>query len=357
MKEGRNLTSLISELIRQADCKRDFLTPASRIGFASDETSAAIELQLEQGTERFTLRETAHQQLAERLEIPKAYYDRMKDHAPGLFAENVRYWLQHSERQYLIRTLDSQARAVLSDRYRVLDNDDLANVALPVLTDHGFEIVSAEITERKFYLKAVTPKIQAEIKPGDVVQAGIVLSNSEIGQGTLKIEPLLFFLVCTNGLVMPEASMRRQHVGRYLGELEAAERYYRDETRQADDYAFWLKVRDVLRGTLQEPAFVGFLDKIRGAAEQPIAADPFAVVEVTAKRHRLNDGEKNAVLRHFLGGHSGKPELTRYGLMQAITRASQDVADYDRASELEQLGGQIIELQPNQWRVIAEARA
>ena len=43
-------------------------------------------------------------------------------------------------------------------------------------------------------------------------------------------------------------------------------------------------------------------------------------------------------------------------LMQAVTRASQDVEDYDRASELEQLGGQIIELAPSQWKTIAEAR-
>ncbi len=58
--------------------------------------------------------------------------------------------------------------------------------------------VSAEITEREFYLKAITPRLQAEVKPGDVVQAGVVISNSEVGHGTLKIEPLLYYLVCTS---------------------------------------------------------------------------------------------------------------------------------------------------------------
>ncbi len=38
------------------------------------------------------------------------------------------------------------------------------------------------------------------------------------------------------------------------------------------------------------------------------------------------------------------------------TRTSQDVESYDRASELEQLGGQILELAPSQWRTIAEAK-
>ena len=344
MKTGRNLESVVSELLRRAEMKRDFLTPASRLEFSCSGSAPALHLELPDGSENFPLLDTGHQQLAERLEIPRSYYERMREEAPALLEENVATWLRRSEKQFLVRTLDQRARAVLSDRYRVLDNDELANVALPVLIDHGFEIISAEITERKFYLKATTKRIQAEVKQGDVVQAGVVISNSEIGQGTLKIEPLLYFLVCSNGLVMPEASMRRQHVGRHVGELEIAECYYEQETHRADDVAFWMKVRDVLAGTLKQPTFAAHVQKLQGATAEPIAADPISVVEVTAKRYRLNDEEKNSVLRHFLGGHNGQQQLSRYGLMQAVTRASQDVDDYDRASELEQLGGQIIEL-------------
>jgi len=307
--------------------------------------------------EPLAIRDTAHGQLAERVGIPKAYYDRMREHAPALFDENVNHWLKASDDRRLIRTLDGHARAFLSDRYRMLDNDDLAAVALPILMEHGFELVSAEITERKFYLKATTPRLQAEVKPGDVVQAGVVISNSEVGHGTLKIEPLLYFLVCTNGLVLPDASLMRQHVGRHLGDLDSAERYFRQETIRADDAAFWMKVRDVLMGMLDESAFPAYLNRVRDSARQRIEADPFEVVEVTARRYRLTEPEKRSVLSHFLAGHNGQSELTRYGLVQAVTRASQDVEDYDRASEMEQLGGQILELAPGQWRTIAEARA
>lgn len=356
MKKGRNLEALVGELLRQAESKRDFLSPANRLSFDCGGAGPTLEVDLAGRPEAFPLKDTGHQQLAERLEIPKAYYDRMREEAPLLLEENVRTWLGRSEKQFLVRALDGRARAILSDRYRVLDNDDLANVAIPVLVENDFEIVSAEITERKFYLKAKTAKIQNEVKPGDVVQAGIVISNSEIGQGTLKIEPLLYFLVCSNGLVMPEASLRRQHVGRHVGELEAAANYYREETHRADDVAFWLRVRDVLTGTLKQPTFEAHLRKLRGAAADPIAADPIAVVEVTAKRYRFTDPERNSVLQHFLSGHNHQRELTRYGLMQAVTRASQEIDDYDRATELEQLGGQIIELAPSQWKTLAEAR-
>lgn len=357
MKEGRDLNALIAEVLRQAETKRDYLAPAKTLGFTVRDDAPTIDVFDRAGVASFPMRDTAHQQLAERLDIPKAYYDRMKDEAPFLFGTTVKYWLQVSERKYLIRTLDGQARAVLSDRYRMLDNDDLASAALPVLNDHGFRIVSCELTERKFYLKAITEKIQGEVRKGDVVQAGIVISNSEIGQGTLKIEPLLYFLACTNGLMVPDASMRRQHVGRGLGELEQAERYYRDETREADDAAFWMKVRDVLRGMLTEPAFAAHLDKLRGAAEQPITSDPVEVIDLTAKKYRLTEGERNGVLKAFLSGHNGRVEMNRYGLVQAITRASQDIDDYDRATDLEQLGGQVLELPAPQWKQLAEARA
>jgi hypothetical protein len=47
--------------------------------------------------------------------------------------------------------------------------------------------------------------------------------------------------------------------------------------------------------------------------------------------------------------------LTQYGLHAAVTRAAQDVADYDRATELEYAGGKIIELPKTEWKVLSEA--
>ncbi|MCC7334678.1 MAG: DUF932 domain-containing protein [Pirellulaceae bacterium] len=354
MKTGREMENILGELLRQSEAKRDFLTPANQLRFSAQGDAPTLTLELGSDSEEFTLLPSGHQQLAERLEIPKPYYDRMRQEAPNLLEENIATWLIRSEKQFLVRTLDNRARAILSDRYRVLDNDELANVALPILMDHGFQVISAEITPRKFYLKAVTPKIQAEVTPGDVVQAGIVLSNSEIGLGTLKIEPLLYFLVCSNGTIVPDASLRRQHVGRHIGELENAQAYYSEDTQRADDHAFWLKVRDMLRATLKQPRFDAYLNRLQDAAAEPIKADPFKVVEVTTKRFRLNELESNTVLKNLLAGHNGKAELSRYGLMQAITRSSQEHEDYDRATELEQLGGQILTLSNANWKQISE---
>jgi len=41
------------------------------------------------------------------------------------------------------------------------------------------------------YLKVVTPRLEFEVAPGDIVHAGIVVTNSEVGCGTLSVQPLL----------------------------------------------------------------------------------------------------------------------------------------------------------------------
>ncbi len=355
MKPGKNLVELGRELERQANSMRDFLSPANHILVATDRASKRSTVDLDQHG-IFPVREPAHEQLSQHVQIPRAYYDRMRDEAPHLFDYSVNHWLSLDTSRRLVRTLDGQARAFLSDRYRPLDNYELSSVALPILEERGFKVVSAEITERRFYLKAVTPRIIGEVRPGDVVQAGVALSNSEIGFGTLRIDPFLYFLVCANGAYLEDARVKKYHVGRHAGDIDGAVEFFRDETRMADDLAFWMKVRDALAGALSQPYLDRQLERLRNAALEPIAIDPIQVVEVTGKKYRFADPEKHAVLKYFLQGHAGRSELTRYGLMQAITRASHDFEDYDRATEFERLGGKILELPRMQWRALAEGR-
>jgi hypothetical protein len=56
---------------------------------------------------------------------------------------------------------------------------------------------SCELTEDYMYLKVVNPRLQDEVRPGDVVQAGVSISNSETGRGAVSVCPLVYRLVCT----------------------------------------------------------------------------------------------------------------------------------------------------------------
>jgi len=101
--------------------------------------------------------------------------------------------------------------------------------------------ISVELTDTRMYLKCVTSRLTHEMAPGDVVQAGVVISNSEVGQGTLSVQPLLFRLVCRNGLIAADSTLRKTHVGRAVGTDDEGLQVYQDDTLRADDKAFFLK--------------------------------------------------------------------------------------------------------------------
>lgn len=338
MKQGRSLTSLAEELERQKQTKRDYKAPSQLMTLEGG-------ARLLMSEKEFGITRLCHQQIAEALNIPQKFYDRLQEKHPGILDEVVTKLFKREPAVRLVRTIDGNARAFLSDRYRPLDNYDLAEAILPVFHENdGYRVESCEVTERKLYIKVISDRIQASVV-GDVVQSGIVVSNSEVGCGSLKVEPLLFTLSCLNGAIANEYGMRRFHIGKKDGDVDAVEEYFGDDTRRQDDKAFWMKVRDVVRGSFDQVRFERLVSKLRKTNERTIEVDPSKVVEVVAKRYALTEDERGGVLKHLAKGGN----LSQYGLLNAVTRQAQDVDDYDRATELERLGGEILDLTETQF--------
>ncbi|WP_418319660.1 DUF932 domain-containing protein [Piscinibacter sakaiensis] len=348
MKNGRSLVGLAEELERQLASKKDLVVPTQMLRHDTDDQGhTQLVVQEGGGAVRYGVTALARRQLAEKLKIPFAYFERMRSEQPVLLDHNVNTWLQSDEERRMIRTLDGKVRAVLSERYRRLDNFDLAESVLPVLQrlpEVRFE--SMELTETKMYLKCVTPQLRQEIAPGDVVQAGVVISNSEVGHGLLSVQPLIYRLVCSNGLIVSDRSLRKTHVGRSVGGGEDdGITVFKDDTLCADDKAFFLRVRDVVEAAVSETAFRMATEKLQRTQGMPLSGDPVKTVEVLAQRYALNDSERSGVLRHLVTGG----DLSGYGLVNAVTHFSQEVEDYDRATEFEALGGKLIELNRSEW--------
>jgi len=353
MKSGRSLINLAQELGRQLATKRDLVVPSSLLRCHTDEEGGCrMTIDAKDSGGEYGITNLARHQLADKLKIPFTYFERMRTEQPGLLDRNVNTWLQTDNEPRMIRTLDGQVRAVLSDRYRRLDNYDLAENVLPILqrlADARFE--SVELTETKMYLKVVTPRVEYEIAPGDVVQAGIMITNSEVGHGTLSVQPLVYRLVCRNGLIASDRALRKTHVGRSLHSEDEAVTVFRDDTLAADDKAFFLKVRDVVEAAVSEATFRQVAQKMQKTLDIKLTGDPVKTVEVLANRYTLNESERAGVLRHLIV----EGALSAYGLVNAVTHYSDDVDDYDRATEFEALGGKLIELSSSEWEELADA--
>ena len=340
MKQGRTLLALGQELDRQRKARKDFIADTRTLEVETTGRQTVLALGMENTTEKFVLNELAHQQIASRLQIPYRYYQKMRDEYPSLLDDNVNSWFMKAPERRMIRTLDGAVRAFLSDRYRRLDNLELCAAVLPVIQDmKGAEVISCDVTETHLYLKVLNKKLKAEVSPGDVVQAGMVISNSEVGLGSLKVEPLAYRLVCKNGLIVKDFTQKRYHVGRQVEtEEDAAYELYSDETLRADDQAFFMKVRDTVRCAVDEAKFLMTVDRLRDTKNESTGPDPVRTVEVLADRYLLSQTERGSILRYFVMG----ADSSRYGLIQAVTRASQDSRDYNRATQLERLGGELL---------------
>lgn len=346
MKQGKTLKELAIELEEQLKTKRDYIAPTSRLAMSPH---AALEID---GVGEFSVTDLAHEQIAARLDIPRKYYDRMKIEEPALLSTNVNRWLQKADDKRMVRTIGGTARAFLSDRFRALDNYDLASAVLPKLSELDCRVESSELTEKRLYIKAVCPKIEGIVKVGDTVQAGLCISNSEVGCGSLSVEFLAFRLACRNGAISVN-SFRKYHVGKRGGDdLDLAQEFYRSETRVAEDKAFWMKVTDLVAGALSKEGFDKILAGYQRAAVMWIENDPSKTVELLAKNAVLNDTERGSILKYL----AKDGDLSLYGLMNAVTRTAQDVTDYDRATELERLGGEIVEMPARDWEAYATAQ-
>lgn len=353
MKSGRSLVSLAQELERQLRSKKDLVVSSALLRHDTDDTGTTnLVIEETTGPRRYGVTNLARRQLADKLKIPYAYFERMRQSQPVLLDRNVNTWLQADDDRRMVRTLDGDVRALLSDRYRRLDNFDLAESVLPILQqlpEVRFE--SVELTDTRMYIKVVTPRLIYEMAPGDIVQAGVAITNSEVGQGTLSVQPLLYRLVCRNGLIASDRSLRKTHIGRALGAEDDGVTVYKDDTLRADDKAFFLKVRDVVQAAVSEATFRQTAQKMQKTLQIPLAGDPVKTVEVLANRYDLNEVERSGVLRHLIA----EGDLSGFGLVNAVTHYSQDIEDYDRATEFEMLGGKLIEMPKEEWSGLMEA--
>lgn len=360
--KGMSLEELAAELTRQKEAKRDFMADTRHLEVEPDNDSPT-KLTLKVGdTDRFPVEQHAVRQIGSRLGIPAKYVDRLAADHPDMLAWNVNQLFQREPEQRMVRTLYNNCRAFLSDRFRPLDNFDFANATLPKLIELNANVLSCQVTPLRMYIKAIIPEVYREIKaPGvffgdgghntiHILRPGVCISNSEVGAGSMAIQPGIHEKHCSNLAIFNQNATKKYHVGRSNAtDQEAAWELFTDATKTASDKAFWLQVQDLVKSGLEGELFEKLCLQCEAAITGTQIEKPTAAVKELTD---LSDTEQEGVLTHLIKGG----ELSQWGMQAAITRYAQEAdIDYTRQVELEQLGGNIIELPKSQWERIAEA--
>ena len=360
-QKGMSLTEMAAELERQRQVKRDFVANTTELEVEADESSPT-NLTLHVGKiDKFPVRKHAVRQIGSQLKIPAVYVDRLASDHPDLLAYNINRLMFREPADRMIRTLDGDCRAYLSDKYRPLDNFDFANAVLPKLMEFKAEVTSCDITETRLYIKGVIPGIEKIVakagtfhgdgghNPIHRFKPGICLSNSEVGAGSLAVEPGVHEVDCSNLMVMGSNAMRKYHVGKKLSNQDALFELFTTATKQASDRAFWMQVADLVTAGLDGSMF----EKMVAECEAKMNGTEIAKPSVAIKElPNLTENEQEGILASLIKGG----DLSQFGMQWAITHYAQDEdVSYERQIELERMGGEIIELPQTQWQRIAEA--
>lgn len=268
----------------------------------------------------------SRQQLAQLLGIR---WQRWFDDAlvsPAERAEEVNRRLARMEGERKIRAArstdgpDGIVRAFVGPGYTPIDDARIFERLSTILGPRAESVRFArvEVTDRGSYYVAVTGD-DVDLGNGvpDPHRMGWHLTNSEVGAAALRILEYVLRLVCTNGLVMRVAQKL----------------FYRVHRATSDESID----RDLAYALALLPERWEASTKALRAARHDTMADP----EETLRDFFADRADIRPHTDAVLAAYREEPEPTRFGLVQAITRAAQQVGTEDRLA-LESLAGEII---------------
>jgi len=275
------------------------------------------------GENAFSITKPCHNQIAEKLDIPLKYYNKMESKAPDLLVENVNTWLHKTDKDFFFRGLGDSVRAFLSDRYRVIDHLDILYCSLNELQTHEAEIEDCYLSEIEMNIKVKSLTLKDFVRhKDDQIVGGLFFTNSETGHKALRVEPRLFRVKCSNGMIVEEFVTREVHLG------------YGDELY---DEMIYLSLRRSIRELFGR--FGEITQTLREATEIKIK-NPQKVINNVVEQYRLSEAQKENILMAF----GAEPEYDKYGITNAISLAAQKEETWEKSVELERIGGKLISL-------------
>ena len=361
-----NIEGLLQRIVQEDARKHDIIADTRRMSIRrmsisapvadDDHDGVVLVLDSDDGLNEFRLTDHALGQVSTDLGIPKRYFDRMKVDAPALFQSNVHHWLYNEPKARLVRGLRNgegeamTGRAWMSDKFRRLDNMEIARTLLPEFENLGMpvEFHQAAITDTRLYIRALFPNLERDVQAvGDTVRWGVSITNSEIGAGSLTISSFVLRLRCKNGMVADKV-LNARHVGKRedIGVLS-------NEALAADDVAFWLAARDELRALCTEAAFQTVVDRLDGLSDRRVVS-PVAATRLLGNEHGLSEEEQENVMLMFASGAQGAGN-GQWAMLNAFTAVAKTVESFDRQAELEGIGWQIAQMPESAWAKVALA--
>ena len=364
-----SLHQIVEQLQQQNLLKQDFVVPSKYLNMVESNLIVLNESKLdslskllldtgisvnENELEKIELAvlDCCHSQIGTRLDIPKKYYDKMLSNKRyhHILDYNVTNWFsEKNENNFLLRTfIDKEhktgiARAILSDRYNVIDNYDVMLATLDAIRESGInvQIESGDITDTKFYMRFICPDIEMDAsnilmnyklpdgtKGGNGIISGFVISNSETGNGKFSISPRAVVLACRNGMIFKNDAFQKTHLGAKMEEYTTVD--WSEETRQKNYELICSQVKDAIKYYASEEYLGAKIHELTEKGNKELN-HPIETIKNVAKHLSISEEKESSILNYFI--KSG--DTNAFGVTQALTYFAQHNASPEERYELE----------------------
>lgn len=280
----------------------------------------------------------ALRQVASKAEIPSAYAQKLSLGAPWenqLLVHLFNQTYAHSDARYLLRSVRGEVRGFLSNRYRRLDSRPLVDAFGAACQEIGAQPVAGHAMDTKIALKAIIPQVFEPV-PGEVMAFGVMLENSDYGNGALSLRTFVLRLWCTNFAIRDE-NLRRVHLGARLEE----DLTYSDRTYALDGQTIASAIRDIVGQCLSPESIEEYQNLVRAANAKHLSASwpiPELKKLLTQDEHAAVDEAFNSPDIENL-----PPGNNFWRMSNAVSWIAGKAASTERMLELQRVAGRILD--------------
>ena len=370
-----SLLALMQQVSENSSRKIDYTAPTKDLqistrvtdGDRPNESQVIIEASGGEPTKILTANDVALQQIASKSEIDIRTVRRLRDQYPAELDSVVSAIWDKENKGVMLRTfVDTDnsdtgiLRAFTSSSYKVFDNEDVLTNTLPQLMESGanWQVVNGTLTDQRMYLRLKSQNQVAEPAVGDAMANGLLISNSEVGLGSVNVQQLIYTLACLNGMQTANKS-RSTHVTSSRGTDSWS--ILTDEAKTADNQALSLKLRDVVGHFADRTTFDETIEQMRIAHTEKVTGALPSAVDTLCGILKLPKGDNPKVLEGLMStlqqsGYNQGQAPSRATFVNAVTAVGNQATTLeDNREDWSRLGGKVLNLSPNQWQSVAVA--
>jgi len=325
-------TTLLAMTEKDDSTKKDFNTKGGNLLLGLNDGKVVLKRKGNEDKTGLFMTESAMTQLLTRYDIDvreaKKVFKSDDDGHKTLMTEYVNCLMENDKEELLIRSRIAEGRglvrAVLTEKYTKLNNTDIVKTFIKQVNSNGLdaEIQNVFIDDSTFNFRAVfngfNRQFGNENRVGDIIKSGIDGVNSETGRSSFMLEPMVYRLVCSNGL----------KAWRKDGEI-TKQRHAFISSQELNG----LVVKGINEGIKASQDIMDNMEQ----SKLEFNANPVELIKQICEAEGISKKLTEQVLRAYYT----EPMKSKFGVINAFTRAAKEQKN-ERQHEIEMLAGRIL---------------